>query len=186
MSMISSSDNKENNKILISFIGETEIENTEDYDINEMSNSILMSNQNYKTINKEELIIEEIIFIHYFQNIRKLEISNKLTIKESSSFYDYEDDINDYSELCNTEVLEKIREEQILNIVKTKIEKYLTYKDIQFNCIFIRNLYSYAEEIGYENTLGFLLPLIQELRFDLDISESIYAAFFDGLEKLVN
>ena len=186
MSMISSSDNKENNKILISFIGETEIENTDDYDINEMSNSILMSNQNYKTINKEELIIEEIIFIHYFQNIRKLEISNKLTIKESSSFYDYEDDINDYSELCNTEVLEKIREEQILNIVKTKIEKYLTYKDIQFNCIFIRNLYSYAEEIGYENTLGFLLPLIQELRFDLDINESIYAAFFDGLEKLVN
>ena len=58
MSMISSSDNKENNKILISFIGETEIENTDDYDINEMSNSILMSNQNYKTINKEEKIIE--------------------------------------------------------------------------------------------------------------------------------
>ena len=90
-------------------------------------------------------------------------MSSRYSINESSSFYDYEDDINDYAELCNNEVLENIRKEQILNILKSKIEKYLTYSDIEFNCIFMRNLYSYAEEIGYENTLGFLFPLIQEL-----------------------
>ena len=183
----SSSNNEEANEILRSFIGESEIENLDNSDIMGYSNSILMSNENYKKINIiEDKIVEEILFIHYFQKVRILEIPNKSSIKQSSSFYDYEDDINDYSELCNTEVLEKIREEQILIILKSKIEKYLSYKDTQFNCIFMRNLYSYAEEIGYENTLGFLLPLVQELRYNTDINESIYAAFFDGLEKLLN
>ena len=183
----SSSNIEEANEILKSFIDESNIENLDNYDIIDYSNSMIMSNENYKKINIiEDKIIEEIIFIHYFQKVRKFEIPDKSSIKIESSFYDYEDDINDYSELCNTEVLEKIREEQILIILKSKIEKYLSYKDIQFNCIFMRNLYSYAEEIGYENTLGFLFPLVQELRYNTDINESIYVAFFDGLEKLVN
>ena len=184
---MSNINNEENNKILINFIGESDLEKEEKYNIDEFSNSIIMSNGNYKRMNIiEDKIIEEILFIHYFQKVRKLEIQNKNIFKETLSFYDYEDDIEDYSELCNTEILEKIREEQILNILRSKIEKYLSYKDTQFNCIFMRNLYSYAEEIGYENTLGFLFPLIQELKYNTDINESIYAAFFDGLENLVN
>lgn len=187
-SEFSSTNNEEANKILSSFIGETDYEELENYDINENSNSIMMSSENIKKTKRmiEDEIIEEVIFIHYFQKVRKLEIPNKTSIKESSSFYEYEDDIEDYSEICNTEVLQKIRKEQILNILKTKIDKYLTYKDITFNCIFMRNLYSYAEEIGYENTLGFLFPLVQELRYNTDISESIFAAFFDGLDKLID
>ena len=180
-----SSNNSSINKIFSSFINKSKIENIENYFFNEFSNSIIMSDSNNKTIFGEQ-IKEEIIFIHYFQKVRKLEFPNKTSIKEEFNFYDYEDDINDYSELCNTEVLEKIREEQILNILKSKIEKYKTYIDIKFNCIFMNNLYSYAEEIGYENTLGFLLPLIQELQYNNNINTSIYIAFFDGLEKLIN
>ena len=181
-----SSNNNAINKILGSFINESEIENIENYNFNEFSNSIIIGDSNNKKTIFEEQIIEEIIFIHYFQKVRKLEFPNNTSIKEEFNFYDYEDDFNDYSELCNTEVLEKIREEQILNILKTKIEKYKTYTDLKFNCIFMSNLYSYAEEIGYENTLGFLLPLIQELQYNNNINTSIYIAFFDGLEKLIN
>ena len=180
-----SSNNSELNKILSSFIGESEIENIENNNFNGLSDSLIMNNKNYKKTILEENVKEEIIFIHYFQKVRKLEFPSK-SFKEEFSFYDYEDEINDYSELCNTEILEIIREEQILNILKSKIEKYLTYKDIKFNCIFMSNLYSYAEEIGYENTLGFLFPLIHELKYNTDINTSIYVAFFDGLEKLVN
>ena len=187
-SEFSSTNNEEANNILKSFIGGNEFKELENYDINENSNSIMMSNENIKKTKRiiEDEIVEEIIFIHYFESLRKLDIPNKSSIKEASSFYDYEDDIDDYSELINTEVLQNIRKEQILNILKTKIDKYLTYKATQFNCIFMRNLYSYAEEIGYENTLGFLFPLVQELRYDPDINESIFAAFFDGLDKLVD
>ena len=181
---------EETNKILRSFIGEQDLGDLENYDINENSNSLIMADEvikkKLKIIEGNDNNIEEIIFIHYFQKVRKLEIPNRYSINESSSFYDYEDDINDYAELCNNEVLENIRKEQILNILKSKIEKYLTYSDIEFNCIFMRNLYSYAEEIGYENTLGFLFPLIQELKYNTDIIDSIYTAFFDGLEKLLN
>ena len=181
--------NDENNKILKSEIKMNEFRNKENYKIDENSNLFLMGDDIIKkkiNLIEEDNIIEEIIFIHYFQKVRKLEIPDKSSITESSSFYDYEDDIDDYAELCNSEVLEKIREQQILVILKSKIEKYLTYLDIEFNCIFMRNLYSYAEEIGYENTLGFLLPLIQELKYNTDINNSIYSAFFDGLEKLLN
>ena len=186
-SEFTSTNNEGANKILSSFIIEPAFEELDNYDINDNSNSIMMSNENIKKTKRilEDEIIEEILFIHYFQNVTKLEIPNKSSIKESSRFYDYEDTIENFSEICDTEILQKNREEQILNIIKTKIEKYLTYKDIQFNCIFMRNLYSYADEIGYENTLGFLFPLIQELRYNTDISESIFAAFFDGLDKLL-
>ena len=177
---------EEANKILSSFIGETDLENLESYDITQNSNSIMMADDTIKErLGIEDKIEEEIIFLHYFQKVRRLEFPNKSYNLEGSSFYDYEDEIDDYSELCNTEVLQRIKEEQILNVKREKIDKYLTYKNINFNCIFMRNLYSYAEEIGFENTMGFLLPLIMELKYNTDINESIYAAFFDGLEKLL-
>ena len=178
---------EEANKILSSFIGETDFEKLENYDITENSNSIMMADDTIKErLGIEDKIEEEILFLHYFQKVRRLEFPNKSKKIEESSFYDYEDEINDYSELCNTEVLQQIKEEQILNILRAKIEKYLTYKNINFNCIFMRNLYSYAEEVGFENTMGFLLPLIMELKYNTDINESIYAAFLDGLENLLN
>ena len=177
---------EEANKILSSFIGETDLENIESYDITQNSNSIIMADDTIKErLGIEDKIEEEIIFLHYFQKVRRLEFPNKSNNLEASSFYDYEDEIDDYSELCNTEVLQRIKEEQILNILRAKIDKYLTYKNINFNCIFMRNLYSYAEEVGFENTMGFLLPLIMELKYNTDINESIYAAFFDGLENLL-
>ena len=170
---------EEANKILSSFIGETDLENLESYDITQNSNSIMMADDTIKErLGIEDKIEEEIIFLHYFQKVRRLEFPNKSNNLEGSSFYDYEDEIDDYSELCNTEVLQRIKEEQILNILRAKIDKYLTYKNINFNCIFMRNLYSYAEEVGFENTMGFLLPLIMELKYNTDINESIYAAFF--------
>ena len=104
---------EEANKILSSFIGETDLENLDSYDITQNSNSIMMADDTIKErLGIEDKIEEEIIFLHYFQKVRRLEFPNKSNNLEESSFYDYEDEIDDYSELCNTEVLQRIKEEQ--------------------------------------------------------------------------
>jgi hypothetical protein len=48
------------------------------------------------------------------------------------------------------------------------------------------NLYSYAEEIGFDNTVGFLFPLIKELTFRKDIKDEIILSFFSGLSNFLN
>jgi len=47
------------------------------------------------------------------------------------------------------------------------------------------NLYSYAEEIGFDNTVGCLFPLIQELTFKKDIKDKIIFSFFTGLDNFL-
>ena len=74
---------------------------------------------------------------------------------------------------------------KILNVLKPRIEKYLTYEDIEFNATFMLNLASYAEEIGFDNTVGCLFPLIQELTFKKDIKDKIIFSFFEGLDNLL-
>ena len=81
--------------------------------------------------------------------------------------------------------LENIKSYHLLNVLKPKVELYLSYKDIQFNCTFMRNIYSYAEEIGFENTVGYLFPLIQDLTYQKNKGVNILMAFLDTFEKLL-
>ena len=132
--------------------------------------------------NKKELI-EDIIFIHNLYGVRRLELPNKKAIPISMTFIEY-DDLNQELILDEKE-MEGIKTEQLLNILKPKIEKYLTYKDIEFNSTFMKNLYSYAEEIGFDNTLGCLFPLIQELTFKKNIKNKIIYSFLEGLDNFL-
>ena len=86
------------------------------------------------------------------------------------TYIDYDDISQDL--VLDEKEMEGIKTEQILNILRPKIEKYLTYNDLEFNCTFMLNLYSYAEEIGFDNTIGCLFPLIQELTFKKDIKNN--------------
>ena len=59
---------EEANKILSSFIGETDLENLDSYDITQNSNSIMMADDTIKErLGIEDKIEEEIIFLHYFR-----------------------------------------------------------------------------------------------------------------------
>ena len=149
----------------------------------EKSKNPNLSNISDDNIQKTKELIEDIIFIHSYNGVKKLEKPNKKANPISMTFIEY-DDLNQELVLDEKE-MEGIKTEQILNILRPKIEKYLTYKDLEFNCTFMKNLYSYAEEIGFDNTIGCLFPLIQELTFKKDIKNKIIYSFFEGLEKFL-
>ena len=128
---------------------------------------------------------EDIIFYHYEKsNLIKLEYDLKNN-NESFSFLEYDMDIENDKIYLDEKEIENIKTYHVLNVLKPKIETYLSYKDIEFNCTFMRNIYSYAEEIGFENTIGYLLPLIQDLNYQKNKCDNILLAFLDTFEKLL-
>ena len=162
---------------------EPEVKDVNEEKKEEQSKNPNLSNISDENIHKTKELIEDILFIHNYYELKKLEKPNKKATPISMTFIEY-DDLNQELVLDEKE-MEGIKTEQLLNILKPKIEKYLTYKDIEFNCTFMKNIYSYAEEIGFDNTIGCLFPLIQELTFKKDINEKIIFAFFEGFDKFL-
>ena len=46
-------------------------------------------------------------------------------------------------------------------------------------------MYSYSEEIGFENTIGCLFPLVKELSFQRNIKPILILSFLDEFEKFI-
>ena len=126
---------------------------------------------------------EEIVLFHNKDELIKLEIPDKKSLKNSSDV-----DIlykNTFTKV-DFEELEKLKVDQVLHVLKPKIVKYFSYEDIDFNCDFIKIIYSYAEDIGFDNTVGFLFPLVQELTFKKNTPISIIFAFLENFDKFLN
>ena len=84
---------------------------------------------------------EDIIFYHYGKsNLIKLEIGNKNN-SNSFVFLDYDINTEDDKLVLDEKELEEIKTYHVLNVLKPKIELYLTYKNIDFNCTFMRYIY---------------------------------------------
>ena len=127
---------------------------------------------------------EEILFIHNLYGVRKLcFIKNE---KDKKPFNLLNKNIFAENTKIDSNEIEIIKTDQYLNILNPKIVKYLTYKDIDFNCTFLKNLYSYSEEIGFENTIGCLFPLVKELSFRRNIKPILILSFLEGFEKFLN
>ena len=83
-----------------------------------------------------------------YYGVKRLQKPNKKSHQINMTYIDYDDISQDL--VLDEKEMEGIKTEQILNILRPKIEKYLTYNDLEFNCTFMLNLYSYAEEIGFD------------------------------------
>ena len=128
---------------------------------------------------------EDILFYHYKKdNLIKLQFSDKNNVAQFA-FLEYDMDIEDDKIYLDEKEIENIKTYHVLNVLRPKVEIYLSYKDIGFNCTFMRNIYAYAEEIGFENTVGYLLPLIQDLHYQKNKGINILMAFLDTFEKLL-
>ena len=118
---------------------------------------------------------EDIIFYHYDKNrLIKLEYEPKINISQFA-FLEYDIETEDDKLYLDEKEIENIKTYHVLNVLKPKIEIYT----------FMRNIYSYAEEIGFENTIGYLLPLIQDLNYQKNKGVNILMAFLDSFEKLL-
>lgn len=51
----------------------------------------------------------------------------------------------------------------MLKQVKNKVNMFMNDGDLTFKSIFLENLGFYAKEIGFENTIDLLLPLMTKL-----------------------
>ena len=127
---------------------------------------------------------EEIIFIHNFFRYRKfeyLEKNNKPCLFNNLIKNEFKNNT-----IINRNEIKIIEIEQTLSNLNVKISKFLSYKDEEFNCTFMENLYSYAEQIGFENTVGYLFPLLKELQYNNSIKPKIITSFFINFNKLQN
>ena len=128
-------------KTLVSeFANNNKNESKQEIEDNKNSKNPNLSNISDDNIHKTKELIEDIIFIHNYYGVKRLEKPNKKAIPISMTFIEY-DDLNQELVLDEKE-MEGIKTEQLLNVLRPKIEKYLTYKDIEFNCTFMKNLYS--------------------------------------------
>ena len=150
---------------------------------NTNTNSIITMDNEVDKILLDSKKEEDIIFYHYGKDS-----FIKLNYEEKSvapmSFLEYDINTEDEKLELDEKEIENIKTYHVLHVLKPKIELYLTYKNIDFNCVFMTNLYSYAEEIGFENTIGYLLPLIQDLMYQKNKNTNILLAFLNNFEKL--
>jgi hypothetical protein len=127
-------------------------------------NNIINNDISLDSISNEErdsnYIGEDIIFLHNYFDVRKMEIPDLNSIQPFNLLT-----IDEFSQetIIDANKMEDIKIDIYLQILCPKIAKYMTFSDINFNCTFLRNLYSYAEELGFEHTEGYLFPLIRLL-----------------------
>ena len=151
---------------------------------NNIDNTNLLMDSEVDKILLDSKREEDILFYHYDKtNLIKLNYEEKSVVNFPFLVYDINTD-DDKLDLDEKEI-ENIKTYHILHVLKPKIELYLSYKNIQFNCTFMSNLYSYVEDIGFENTIGYLLPLIQDLMYQKNKNTNILIAFLNSFEKLL-
>ena len=149
---------------------------------NNTNSNIIMDNEVDQILldSKKE---EDIIFYHFGKtSLIKLNYEEKSVA--AIPFLEYDMNTEDEKLELDEKEIENIKTYHVLHVLKPKIEVYLTYKNIDFNCIFMNNIYSYAEEIGFENTIGYLLPLIQDLMYQKNKNTNILISFLNSFEKL--
>ena len=173
---------KTNNISLNSQESSTYKDISENNNINNSNSNIIMDNEVDQILldSKKE---EDIIFYHFGKtNLIKLNYEEKSVA--AIPFLEYDMNTEDEKLELDEKEIENIKTYHVLHVLKPKIELYLTYKNIDFNCIFMNNIYSYAEEIGFENTIGYLLPLIQDLMYQKNKNTNILISFMNSFEKL--
>ena len=127
---------------------------------------------------------EDIVFYHHGKNnLIKLNYEEKSVATFSFLEYDINTD-DDKLELDEKEI-ENIKTYHVLHVLKPKIELFFSYKNTEFNCNFMSNLYSYAEEIGFEYTNAYLLTLIQDSVEKKNTNANILISFLNNFEKLL-
>ena len=151
-------------------------------------NNIINNDISLDSISNEEgdsnYIGEDIIFLHNYYDVRKMEIPDSNSIQPFNLLT-----IDEFSQetIIDANKMVDIKIDIYLQILCPKIAKYMSFSDINFNCTFLRNLYSYAEELGFEHTEGYLFPLIRLLTQDTTkkkVKNEIIYAFLENLDKL--
>ena len=70
---------------------------------------------------------------------------------------------------------------EILSVVKARVNSFLTENDNNVKSSFLDNIAYYSKEIGFENTIDILLPILKKIKNE---NEIIKAKFLVNIPKL--
>lgn len=76
----------------------------------------------------------------------------------------------------------KMDNNEILNVVKARVNSFLTENDTNSKSSFLDNMAYYSKEIGFENTVDILLPILKKIKNEND---AIKIKFLINIPKLV-
>lgn len=76
----------------------------------------------------------------------------------------------------------KLDNNEILNVVKARVNSFLTENDNNAKSSFLDNLAYYSKEIGFESTIDILLPILKKIKNENDV---IKTKFLVNIPKLV-
>lgn len=122
---------------------------------------------------------EQITFIHTYGKYRLFK--NIKAIAEFPLMINYEF-ILVGSNNFDVDMISKMDNNEILQMIKGKVQSYHSDGDTNTKSSFIDNIAFYAKEIGFENTVDLLLPLIKKIKNEND---TIKGKFLVNVNKLV-
>jgi len=79
------------------------------------------------------------------------------------------------------DMVSKLDNEELLNVVKAKVESYHTEGDANTKSSFLDNISFYAKEIGFEHTVDLLLPLFKKI---VKENDAVKIKFLQNVYKL--
>jgi rRNA pseudouridine-1189 N-methylase Emg1 (Nep1/Mra1 family) len=71
---------------------------------------------------------------------------------------------------------------EILQLIKSRVQNYLSEGDINFKMLFIESIPNYAKEIGFESTVDLILPIVAKIPEEKD---NVKIKFLQNLKKFV-
>ena len=77
----------------------------------------------------------------------------------------------------------KLDNNEILAVVKARVNGFITENDNNLKSSFLDNISFYSKEIGFENTVDILIPILKKIKNEND---SIKIKFLVNIPKLVN
>jgi hypothetical protein len=107
--------------------------------------------------------IEDIVFFHSYSKLRMFSLMKQPSPKHPIFNYLLRNEFTSNLEIQETDI-KTIKADYLLNLIKPKLAQYFEEtKDSNFKIMFMSNLPSHTEIIGFENTLAFLITIIRDV-----------------------
>ena len=122
----------------------------------EKQNEIENENYNIEFLEKNVFFDENIYFIHYLSNSRKMDFNDPIDKKLIPYIMSQEFSYSYFEVFKDIKPAIKETIPQILG----RIKQFQNSKDEKFNMVFLDNIQAYAESIGLKQTQDYLIPVL--------------------------
>ena len=140
-------------------------------------------NYNINLLEKNVYFDENIYFIHYLSNSRKMDFNDPINKKEEIPYIMSQEFSYSYFEVFK-DIKPAIKE--TIPQIMGRIKQFQNSKNEKFNIAFLDNIQAYAESIGLKQTQDYLIPVLtkivdENIEIKKHFLEVLYQGFADYL-----